>query len=224
MFATALALLSGVVACRSRQAATLDSPARSSVDSGVKRAEVTPRRWDVETSAPVLEASTSTRRGWSGFHADADGSVWRFKHASAPVDRGECDVRSLARGTREFWRCFYAESTFLLQLSPEETAGLLSAASETVDGPRVGRGRVDPDSGGDLALSLTGFGTREGRPIVLGRCMARDQLASPAAANLFGVYRRIVRAEPSLGVDNDACQMPTDGVEIAPGVRAWFAH
>jgi hypothetical protein len=184
---------------------------------------LTVRRWDVETSAPVLEASTSWRSGWSGFHVDADGSVWRFKHESARMDAGGCDLRGLSRGTREFWRCFYAASVFILQLSPEETAELLRAAAETVDGPRVGRGRVDPDSGGDLVLSLTGFGTREGRPIVLGRCMARDQLATPAATKLFDVYRRIVRAEPALGVDKDACKMPTYGVEIAPGVRAWFA-
>lgn len=222
-FATALALLSGGVACRSRQPSTLDSPARSSVDSGVKRAAVAPRRWNVETSAPVLEASRSRELGSSGFHADADGSVWRFEYAVAPKDAGDCDVRNEPRGTPRYWRCVYADSSFLLQLTPEETASMLRAAAETVDGPRVGPGRVDPDGGADLNLILTGFGTREGRPIMLGRCMARDQLASPTAAPLFDLYRRIVRAEPSLGVDKDGCKMQTLGVDIAPGVRAWFA-
>jgi len=53
--------------------------------------------------------------------------------------------------------------------------------------------------------------------------MARDQLATPVAEKLFDVYRRIVRAQPALGVDKYSCKIPTLGMEIAPGVRAWFA-
>jgi len=167
-----------------------------------------------EDQATRMNATLSVAR--SGLLA-SDGLIPVTGGAPTP------DLRGLPRGTREYWRCVYAESVFVLKLSPEETEELLQSAAETVDGPRVGRGRVDPDSGDGLVLELTGFGTREGRPILLGRCMARDQLASPAAAKLFNVYRRIVRMEPALGVDKDACQMPTYGVEIAPGVRAWFA-
>jgi hypothetical protein len=212
-------------------------------DLGAERTKVDARRWSVETSPPVLDVSvTSLEPGGdrsspasyarSGFHVDANGTVWRYARpglrdprsptASIGGSAGGCGAAELDE-TAQSWRCTYATSVFVLQLSVEETQRLLRAASEVIDGPRIGPGLVAPDSRGERDIELTGHGTREGRPILLGRCRARDQLESPASEEILTIYRAIVRQVPDLGVSPGACGMRDNGKEMAPGVRAWFA-
>jgi hypothetical protein len=195
-----------------------------SSDPDISLTKLGDRNWTARGILPVVSArSGGLYAGSEGVHIDADGTVWRFTYPKKPRRSGDCRIESLPRGSTEYLRCLYTDSTLLAVLSATARAELTRAAAAIVDGPRAKQGFRMSDSPGEYVLELAGPGTRDGRPLVLGRCIPREQLLSRDADSIIDLFRRIRRAVPGLALSAGVCRSAQYGDEIAPGVRAWFA-
>jgi hypothetical protein len=158
------------------------------------------------------------RQGLSGFHIDADGTVWNFTYAARRS--GLCNVASIEDGSEAFSACLYENSRLLARLTPDLLEEVRGQAARIADGERLKGGEQFRYDVG-FSLSLSGHGTRAGKPILLARCHPREQLASPEARFFIELFHRIGRVLPRFVLPKRACRSDVLGLDIIPGVRAW---
>jgi hypothetical protein len=212
-----LAAFVGLEACRS----TPERRFEPSRDPGIELATFEDRSWSAKPEPVILSYSLgSHRKGLAGFHVDADGRIWAFEYPARRAP-GQCDALDLAANADDFARCFYADSVLLGRLRPEILVEVLRHAGSLSDGERLKSGGPQKDAGG-LEIELPGYGTREGKSIIVAACPPREQLSSPDAQFFILLFHRVGRAVPQFALSKDSCQARYLGSEIVPGVQGWW--